>query len=131
MEPRIASRTPRACAGCYGQHHDRIHVDFMAAIDGPVVNTADPRVGRIDWVVLCEKCVRVAYELLPEQDNEREQLKRSNSQLHERCTAAETFADTLEDSLGRIEAARLARHTGEGEPTPAKAARRNRYSRGS
>ena len=106
MEPRLASRPPIACAGCHGQHPDRDHVDFRTAIDGPVVNAADPRVGRIDWVVLCEKCVTRAFELLPEQRLERENLQRTVAQLEERCEAAENFASTLESSGAAVEAAR-------------------------
>lgn len=106
MEPRLASRLPRACAGCYGQHPDRVHVDFATPIDGPVINVADPRVGRVDWVVLCEKCVRLAFELLPEQANERDTLRRERDLAVERRDKAENYASTLEDSLGNIRDAR-------------------------
>ena len=129
MEPRLASRPPIACAGCHGQHPDRSHVDFRAAIDGPVINAADPRVGRIDWVVLCEKCVTRAFELLPEQRLERENLQRTIDQLRERAEAAENLASTLEDSMGAVGEARERSQRARAAAAPkARGGRRNRYA---
>lgn len=129
MEPRLASRPPIACAGCHGQHPDRSHVDFRAAIDGPVINAADPRVGRIDWVVLCEKCVTRAFELLPEQKLERENLQRTVDQLRERAEAAEDYASTLESSGAAVGAARERAQRARSAGAPKKTGgRRNRYA---
>ena len=130
MEPRLASRPPIACAGCHGQHPDRDHVDFRTAIDGPVVNAADPRVGRIDWVVLCEKCVTRAFELLPEQRLERENLQRTVAQLEERCEAAENYASTLESShaLGDEARERAQRTRKAATPKRTGGKRQNRYA---
>lgn len=129
MEPRLASRPPIACAGCHGQHPDRVHVDFRAAIDGPVINAADPRVGRIDWVVLCEKCVTRAFELLPEQKLERENLQRTIKVLTEQRDAAENYASTLESSGAAVGAARERAQRARSNGAPKKGGqRRNRYA---
>lgn len=130
MEPRLASRPPIACAGCHGQHPDRVHVDFRTSYDGPVINAADPRVGRIDWVVLCEKCVTRAFELLPEQRLERENLERTVEQLRERAEAAENYASTLESSSAAVDAARERAQRTRKAATPKRGAsqRRSRYA---
>lgn len=66
---RIAQKTPPACA-CCGQPHmvsGGQWVDFEAAWDGPVLDTGEgnSRVAvSIDDLVVCEKCVRQAGELI-------------------------------------------------------------------
>lgn len=59
---RIAGTPPAACAACYGQYPEMLHVDFEAAYDGPVIEGSQ-RV-YIDDLVLCEGCVREAARLV-------------------------------------------------------------------
>ena len=127
MDPKIAERAPVACAGCYGQYPDRIHVDFKTQIDGPVLDVAHPRTSRVDWVVLCENCVRRAASLLPD-DQHRLEVERLNHQLTaatERAEEAERYADDLEQTL---------RHRPQSRPKAPAApkggpARKSRYQR--
>lgn len=95
----IAAHTPTACAGCYGQYPDRVHVDFRSAIEGALVDPANPRGPRVDWVVLCEDCIRCAQALLPEVADERENLRRQVADATQRAEDAENYASRLEDTL--------------------------------
>ena len=99
--PRLATKPPRACAACYGQHLDRAHVDFMAGYEGALIDPARPRAGHVDWLVLCENCIRVAVSLLPEEQAKTEALKSKIEALEERADKAESYADSLEDTLQR------------------------------
>lgn len=62
---RLLTTAPRRCSACYGQYLDRPHVDFAAAYDGPPLDVSNPRAGNIDWIVLCDHCIRSAHRLLP------------------------------------------------------------------
>lgn len=123
-QPILAGRTPVACAACYGQYPDRLHVDFRAALEGAQVQ-GGPRAPHVDWVVICESCLRSGVALLPEDATQREQAERTIAALTERAEAAENYAASLEDTLSR----RPTRERAEREPkaAPAKAARRPRY----
>jgi hypothetical protein len=97
--PVVSHRAPTACAGCYGQYPDRTHVDFKSAIEGGPIDQSNPRSLRVDWVVLCERCIQTAYELLPEQRDIRAEYEAKIAELHERCERAENYASTVEDAL--------------------------------
>lgn len=98
-QPRIAAQVPVACAGCFGQYPDRVHVDYQSVFDGPQVDSSDPRSPHVDWVVLCDDCVRAGYELLPEQSNQREHLKLEVERLKADLDEAQNYASSLEDAL--------------------------------
>lgn len=101
-DPRIAQKTPAACAGCFGQHPNRLHVDFATVFEGPVIDPDNPRRGRVDWLVLCEKCVRRADSLLPPDPKvaaHLENLERQATALTERAEKAEDYASRIEDTL--------------------------------
>lgn len=74
------------CSACRGQYLDRQHVDFEAYYDGPVITEDEVIEGvktytAIDDLVLCEKCLRGAGELIglfPA-----EELKKENEELGE------------------------------------------------
>lgn len=59
---RIAEVPPAMCSGCFNQQPDKIHIDFGASWDGPVLQGAHPV--SIDELILCERCVRIAAKLL-------------------------------------------------------------------
>ncbi len=100
--PRIASSTPRACAGCYGQYPGRVHVDFASAIEGAQLDPERPRAGHVEWVVLCENCVRNAHNLLPHPEADRlAEFAAENAELRERLARSEHYAETLEDAIAR------------------------------
>lgn len=127
-QPRIASRPPRACAACYGQYPNRVHVDFRSAIEGGLIDPDNPRGGHVDWVIVCENCIRNAFELLPEQASQRDALARRAEDLRVRAEEAENYASSLEDALSR----RPARESAPApKPTrPPGAPRRPRYGKG-
>lgn len=100
-QPRIASRTPTACAACYQQKPDVPHIDFAAALEGRLIDPSHPRGGHVDWVIICADCLRNGYELLPEQSSQREALERKVEQLEQRAADAENYASSLEDTLSR------------------------------
>ncbi|HEU4975278.1 MAG TPA: hypothetical protein VFT50_09330 [Baekduia sp.] len=99
-EAKIAARTPTACAGCYGQYPERVHVDFSSAIEGGPVND-NPRAPRVEWVVLCENCVRRAFALLPKIADGREKLGRQAAALQAQLAEAKAYAASLEEALAR------------------------------
>lgn len=124
-QPRIASKTPTACAACYQQRPGVLHVDYAAALEGRLIDPSQPRGGHVDWVIICDPCLRNGVALLPDQANARvELLEQQLADLKEELTKTQAFADRLEDALAH-------------RPTPApkqqKAAkpaqRRNRYAR--
>jgi hypothetical protein len=68
-------------------------------MEGPLVDQSRPRGPRIDWVVLCENCVRNAYELLPAVAERREateaKLKRAQRDLEQ----SRAYATSLEAAI--------------------------------
>jgi hypothetical protein len=100
-QPTLAPRTPVACAGCYGQYPDRLHVDFRAAIEGRLVDPSQPRGPHVDWVILCEKCLRDGVALLPEVKDQREALEQRVTDLETQLAAAQDYADRIEDAFQR------------------------------
>jgi hypothetical protein len=125
--PRLASRPPRACAACYGQYTDRAHVDFQAGYEGALIDPNRPRAGHVDWLVICEKCIRTAAALLPEQASKVEGLQHEIAALKERAEKAEEYADRIELALSH-------RPERDRDPAPPKvkkapAQRRNRYEK--
>jgi hypothetical protein len=126
-QPKIAERAPRACAACYGQYPTRTHIDYSAAYEGHLIDPENPRGGHVDWLVLCEDCIRSGYELLPEQRNQRDQQADRIKQLEDRVAQAEDYASSLEDVVAK---ARHREHRETEPKTPAKprATRKPRYA---
>lgn len=96
---RLAHQTPVKCSGCFGQKPTNPHVDFESALDGPLIDPDNPRSGHIDWVVLCDDCVRAGYELLPERLTVVEKLRAEVAQLRQRAEESENYASKIEDAL--------------------------------
>lgn len=141
-EPRIASRAPVACAACYGQYPERTHIDFRSAIEGAPIND-NPRAPRVDWVTICDQCIRTAFEMLPEQASQRTNLEAQLKAALERAEAAENYASRVEDALSHRPELPTSREPraprppktshgtkrpGAGQSRPQGAARRNRYA---
>lgn len=76
---RLTDITPPYCSGCFGQYHIS-HIDFESDWDGPIMNSDGLRVS-IDELILCERCVRAAYELLPKEENKT--IEKLENQLKE------------------------------------------------
>jgi hypothetical protein len=136
-EPQIAPRAPVACAACFGQYPERVHVDFRSAMNGPQVDPSVPRSPHIDWVVICESCIRSAVNLLPKVADQRENLGRQLADANRRAEAAENYASSLEDALQRRPDAeapqrdqrpKRAKRTPKPSANGAKPARQPRYS---
>jgi hypothetical protein len=104
-QPRLAP-TPTACAACYGQYPDRAHVDYRAAIEGRLIDPSKPRGRHVDWVVICEKCLRDGVALLPESADPREALEQRIADLEQQLAAARDYADSIEDAFSRRPAER-------------------------
>ena len=98
-QPKIAAFAPVACAACYGQYPDRVHVDYAAGIEGAEVDPSVPRGPHVEWVVMCEDCVRAGYQMLPEQSGRIDHLTDEVEQLRQRAEEAENYASKLEDTL--------------------------------
>ena len=98
---RLLNGTPLKCSCCYGQYVDREHVDFVSAYEGPLLDKANPRGGHIDWLVLCDECIRLAYALLA--DDERgekiKELAAENTRLRAEARRHEAFAGKLQEAL--------------------------------
>ncbi|HEY9522452.1 MAG TPA: hypothetical protein VIR33_04380, partial [Thermopolyspora sp.] len=89
--PRIAAHTPPVCSGCYAQYPGRTHIDFMSAIEGGLIDPENPRGGHVDWVVLCEECVRGAFELLPENAERHSAVATQLQAMERRAAEAEAY----------------------------------------
>lgn len=98
---RLLNGTPLKCSCCYGQYPDREHVDFVSAYEGPLLDEANPRGGHIDWLVLCDECIRIAYGLLS--DDERaakiKELAAENTRLRAEARKRQAFAEKLQEAL--------------------------------
>lgn len=57
---KIADPNPVYCSCCFQQQPTKVHIDFMVAWDGPVINEDGLRVP-IDDLYLCEGCIEQAY----------------------------------------------------------------------
>lgn len=122
--PRLATKPPRACAACNGQYTDRVHVDYMAGYEGGLIDPTRPRAGHVDWLVMCENCIRRGAELLPEYSTKLAAALQQIEDLETRLKAAQDYADTIEDAFSRRPAERAER-----EPrTAPRAPRKSRYS---
>jgi hypothetical protein len=106
-QPRVAGRTPVACAACYQQKPREVHIDFASAIDGAQVDPANPRSPHVDWVVICEKCIRSAFELLPEQASDREKLQAEATELREKAASLGVYVRSLEAAIANRPAGEL------------------------
>jgi hypothetical protein len=127
--PRIASKTPTACAACYGQYHDRTHVDFGAALEGRLIDPSKPRGGHVDWVIICDHCLRSAVALLPEERTKQEALEQRNADLEHQLAETQAYADRIEEALTHRPPRPVA--TASKQRASAKSApRRNRYDKG-
>ena len=98
---RLLNGTPLKCSCCYGQYPKREHVDFVSAYEGPLLDPKNPRGGHIDWLVLCDECIRNAYNLL--KDDERgekiKELAAENTRLRAEARQHEAFAEKLQEAL--------------------------------
>lgn len=97
---RLASRPPIRCSGCYGQYPDRAHIDFESAYDGPTTDASNPRAPKLDWVVLCEECVRAAHDRLPNVVDRTLALRQRIDSLESELAETQRYADKLEDAMG-------------------------------
>ena len=57
---------------CYLQRPGVPHVDYGAAIEGRLIDPSRPRGGFVDWVVICENCLRAGVALLPDERRDRD-----------------------------------------------------------
>lgn len=102
---RIAYHPPSMCSACFGQYPERVHVDFEAAWDGPVVNNNGTAYS-VDELVICEDCMRAAYELLPLSEDaetlhdQLAALRAQNAQLVQYSQALEAGVSRLEHAMG-------------------------------
>lgn len=96
---RIANHLPVKCSSCYGQKPGHAHVDFESAFNGPLVDPDRPRAGHIDWLVICDDCVRSAYELLPEVRGRREQMEEELAATKAALAEEQNFSQRLEDAV--------------------------------
>lgn len=97
-QPRIVP-TPSYCAACYGQYPDRLHIDYAAAIEGRLLDPSKPRGGHVDWVVICEKCLRDGLALVPEQRDQREAEAATLAALRAELAESREYVTTLEAAL--------------------------------
>jgi hypothetical protein len=98
-QPRIASRAPSACAACYQQKPDTIHVDYRAALDGRLVDPSQPRGGHVDWVIICADCLRNGVALLPEEKGRVDALEGRVTALLAEVEKEREYSAKLEDAV--------------------------------
>jgi hypothetical protein len=122
-QPSVAPPSLNKCAACYGQYPDRIFIDYRAAIEGRLLDPSKPRGGHIDWVVICEKCLRDGVALLPKEKGRTDALAQRVRDLEAQLAETQEYAAKVEDALqGRpASMAPKTRQAAKGQP------RRNRY----
>lgn len=76
---RKTSIAPSFCAACFQQKPDKVHVDFEAAFDGPVVEVSPGIKVTIDDLVICRDCLAAAASLIGYVHDE--ELKSENEEL--------------------------------------------------
>ena len=98
---RLLNGTPLKCSCCYGQYTDREHVDFASAYEGPLLDPANPRGGHIDWLVLCDECIRLAHNLVSKDERGEQiaQLAAENTRLRAEARKHQAFAEKLQEAL--------------------------------
>lgn len=96
---------PHVCSSCGGQYVERLHVDFGAAWDGPMIpseHIAGHQPISVDDLIVCEECVRAAAELVgmaPRDDDTIERLTTDLDVLGDRLAGAVQYIATLEQTL--------------------------------
>lgn len=114
---RLAHRTPTKCSGCYTQKLDQAHVDFESAWEGPQVDPANPRSPHIEWLILCEDCVRTAHRMLPDEVDDRAQLRDEVDTLKAQLAEEQNFSQRLEDALAHRPVQRKPKSAGQRKRT--------------
>lgn len=107
---RVAEIPPVACASCFGQYPQRMHVDFGASYEGPVLGPQEGVMGgkpvSIDDLIICDECLLAAAKLMGFGDTREDhaeiaQLKEELHEQLERANALEHYAKTLEAAVGQ------------------------------
>jgi hypothetical protein len=99
---RIAHTPPVACASCFAQYPDKVHVDFESTWDGPVINN-DGTNYSVDDLVICEDCMRAAMALMPSDDESATQ--KELAELREGYERLLDYQLKLQTGLANIERA--------------------------
>ncbi len=106
---RIAASIPAACSACFGQYVDRLHVDFSAAFDGPVLYGKDgSTLAAVDELVICDECMRAAAKVLGLEEpgdmvDQIESLDTRLTENSEKLAGALVYIRKLEQSLDERE----------------------------
>jgi hypothetical protein len=98
-QPRIAPRAPSACAACYQQKPDTVHIDYRAALEGRLVDPSKPRAGHVDWVIICADCLRNGVALLPEEKTRADALDERVAVLEGELEKERQYSAKLEDAV--------------------------------
>jgi len=88
---KLTGAAPSACSSCYGQYPERLHIDFGAAFDGPVLFGKDgATLGQVDELIICDECLRAGADLLG---------LRSQGDLEAQVATLDAHAMTLAEKL--------------------------------
>ena len=82
------------CAACFSAT-DGVFVDMSAAFDGPVLENGMT----IDDLILCEACVRKAFEVLDSDPDEVRAVEVENENLHAEVDRLTKYTKSLEASV--------------------------------
>jgi hypothetical protein len=91
---------PVCCSVCFNQDPQAIHIDMDAAYDGPVLDASGTR-HSVDDIVMCEKCVRAAVNLLPDSREKDEQI----AQLLAQYDQLLEYVARVTKGLGQVQSA--------------------------
>jgi len=97
---KIAFSPPAVCAACHSAKPHAQHIDFEAAIDGPVLRPEGALL-TIDDLIVCADCIREAAQLLAIDPQPMRELEIDRD--HQRAQAAgwREYALSLEETYGR------------------------------
>lgn len=76
---KLRDTPPTYCSGCFCQDVEKVHVDFEAYWDGPVLDTEGSIKVPIDDLVLCEDCLTAGAMLIGMVHNK--QMRKENYEL--------------------------------------------------
>lgn len=96
---RLAHTAPVRCAGCFCQKPGEPHIDFESAFEGPQVDPDNPRKGHVDWLVLCDECVRTSFAMLPDVADERDRLREQLADREREIRELSNYVDSLEGAV--------------------------------
>jgi hypothetical protein len=86
------------CAACFCSKPDVPHVDFNSDYDGPTLLDASGQRQQIDELIVCQDCLREAFQALELSANPTGELERELHEARSEVQRWRAYAEGLEDA---------------------------------